>query len=61
MTKPRPMVTISVRLSFVQINGVAQPEARRESRSVRLTVQISLPVFASSATKNDSPSLSCSW
>jgi hypothetical protein len=53
------MVTISVRADVSQMNGVAQPDfCRPDSSAFRLVVQATLPVFASSAVRNDSPSLS---
>ena len=54
-------MTISVRFSFVQTKGVAQPDFKRPSLAVRAAFQASFPVAASSATRNDSPSLSWSW
>jgi hypothetical protein len=53
------MVTISVCPSCVQTNGVAQPDFIGAA-SVRATFHSSAPVFASSAVRNDVPSLSCS-
>ena len=57
---PCPVVTISVRTEFLQTSGVDQDDVRLKVLfSVRGTRQTSAPVFASSAVRNDSRSLSC--
>ena len=51
MMKPCPVVTISVRREFFQMNGVDQADVRCQPLSLRATRQTSAPVFASSAVR----------
>ena len=46
-------------MTFCQTNGVDHPDPMR-CAGPRLTLQSSLPVFASRAARKDSPSVSCS-
>ena len=58
MTRPWPVVTISVLTEFVQTNGVIQDDFK--PFPLRGVVQISAPVLASSAVMYDAVSLSWS-